>query len=175
LNEFNEWARQTSIYRAHSLNSFNPYSSKQENVASRQDACLISRKRVLAEKHAPDCKADVVVVACVRHEVDPDLTTQALRQIVSGTRSAQDFTHTVKENRGLVRLHPVAYIKVITRRGCGHKVAKVTRQRGHPEPTDCEGWMRSTMETPHSVRFSSRPERREIGFGFASESKVHFG
>jgi hypothetical protein len=115
-----------------------------------------------------------VVVPCIRNEVDPDLTTQALGQIASGIRSTQDFTHAVKENQRLVRLHPIAYIKVIGRRRCGHQVTKVSGQRRHPKPTDCERWMRSAMETAHSARFSARPKRQEFGFRFAPGSKVHF-
>ena len=116
-----------------------------------------------------------MVVPSVRHEVDPDLTTQTLGQIASGSRSAQDFTHTVKENRRIIRLHPIAYIKVIARRRRGHQVAKVPRQSRRPKPADCERCVRSTVETPYSARFSSRPKRQEMfRFRFASNPKVRF-
>src|SRR5262245_14642079 len=77
--------------------------SEDEKIAPRQDARLISRKRIIAEEHASHRQTHVIIVAGVGYEIDPDLATQALGQATSGIRNSEDLTHPIEEAGRLFR------------------------------------------------------------------------
>jgi hypothetical protein len=121
---------------------------------------LVSRKRILGEEHAPYGQAHVVIVTSVGHEVDPNFTTQSLCQVASGRRSAQDLAHPVEEPGGLFRMHPIAQVKLATRRGHRQQMPQVAGQSRRPEPADRERLVRAAVDATKSSWFSPWLERQ---------------
>jgi len=107
-----------------------------------------------------------MIVTGVRHEVDPDFTTQTLDQVASGCRSAQDPAHPVEELSGSLRPHPIAQVQLVARRRHSQKVSQVAGQSRHAEPTDRERLVRAAVEAAESCWLSPGLDQQEIEHSF---------
>src|SRR5262245_12896787 len=137
--------------------------SEDEKIAPRQDARLISRKRIIAEEDASHRQTHVIIVAGVGYEIDPDLATQALGQATSGIRNSEDLTHPIEEAGRLFRPHPIAQVEVLARCGNSHKMLEVTDQSSRAEPADRNWRVRTAVEMYETGWFSPRLEWLEVG------------
>src|SRR5215510_12842191 len=137
--------------------------SEDENISPRQGARLVSRKRIIAEEHAPHSQTHVIIIAGVGYEIDPDLATQTLGQATSGIRNSENLTHPIEEAGRLFRPHPIAHVEVIACCGNSHEMLEVTDQSIRAEPADRNRRVRAAVEMDETGWFSPRLERLRVG------------